>query len=133
MQFPSWLEEYSPLIGRILMGAIFLMSGIDKALDFPGTVTALLLQQAPYPVALAIISIVAGVVFGCGLIVGYRTRVCAAVLLVFTASVAIFFHTADTYQSLITSDLAMISGLLYMMTYGSGPVSIEPKTIKRRA
>ena len=131
MNIFSWSDNFAPLIGRIIMGSIFLISGVEKALDFEGTVELLLLAHVPFPIFFAILSIVVGVLFGIALVVGFKTKLSATMLLVFTALVSVTFHTVGSHRELLAMDLAMIAGLLYMMTFGSGQLGVDTRKAKR--
>lgn len=113
------------------MGSIFLISGIEKALDFEGTVEFLLSASVPFPIFFAILSIVVGVLFGIALVVGFMTKLSATILLAFTALVSVTFHTVGSHRELLSIDLAMIAGLLYMMTFGSGQLGVDTRKAKR--
>ena len=114
------------------MGSIFLISGMEKALNFEDTVELLLLTHIPFPIFFAILSIVVGVLFGIALVVGFKTRLSATILLTFTALVSVTFHTVGSHRELLSMDLAMIAGLLYMMTFGSGQLGVDTHREKRR-
>lgn len=131
MNIFSWSDNFAPLIGRIIMGSIFLISGMEKALDFEGTVELLLLANTPFPIFFAVLSIAVGVLFGIALVVGFKTRLSATVLLAFTALVSVTFHTVGSHRELLSIDLAMIAGLLYMMTFGSGQLGVDTRKGKR--
>ena len=130
MDLTSSIDDYAPLIGRVIMGYIFLSSAINKALTFSYTVEQVS-ANAPYPVAFTILAIVIGVIFGVGLITGFKTKASATVLLLFTAIIAFFFHTAADEQGLFTQDLIIMAGLLYMMTFGSGQFAADTKVKKK--
>lgn len=125
MNLFSWSDAYAPLIGRIIMGSIFLISAITKALDFDGTLDVLISTNTPYPLPFLVISISVGVLFGIALVVGFKTKVSAGILLVFTALVSFTFHTAASEQDMLMMDLSLIAGLLYMMTFGSGQFAAD--------
>lgn len=131
MRIFSWCDCYSPLIGRVIMGGIFLMSASNKALDYATTASDLTLTGVPYPEYAGMLFLLIEALGGLALVVGYRTRLAASVLLVFTAAVAMTFHTAAGQGAMIMTDLALIAGLLYIMTYGSGLVAVD-NTRKRK-
>ena len=106
------------LVGRVLLSAIYLISGLSK-LAAPaatiGYITSAGLPFAPLGLAIAVVVEILG---GAALIVGYRTRFVAAVLAVFTVATAAFsalgvwpagFGTARTFGCSATSWAAISS------------------------
>lgn len=127
MNIFSWSDTVAPLIGRIIMGSIFLINSMQKALDFEGTVELLLQANTPFPIFFAIFSVAIGALFGIALVVGFKTKLSATVLLAFTALISLTFHTVGSHRELLTLDFVMIAGLLYMMTFGSGQLGIDTR------
>lgn len=127
------LTRYTPLVGRILLAFIFVMSGYGKIVGFAGTAGYVASQGVPFPTLAVLIAMVIELGGGLMLIVGWKARWGAAALLVFTAVTALIFHAfwaAPADQAMNQSihfwkNVAIIGGLLYVVTYGSGPVSIE--------
>jgi putative oxidoreductase len=132
MRIFSWCDCYSPLIGRVIMGGIFLMSASTKALEYADTAVQLSKAGVPYPEYAGLLFVTIEALGGLALVVGYRTKLAASVLLVFTAGIALTFHTAAGLQNLMSTDLALIAGLLYIMTYGSGLVAIDNRKRTRK-
>lgn len=127
------IKQYGPLVGRILLAAIFVWSGLGKLASLAGT--AGYIQSAGLPAAqlLAVIAIVIEIGGGLLLVLGWKTRWAAAALFVFVLLAGVFFHAfwaAPADQALMQQiqfmkNLAIMGGLLYVVTYGSGPLSLE--------
>lgn len=122
-------HPYSTLVGRILLGAIFLLSGINKIADPAGTQGYMVAMGMTWGTMLfylgAIILEVGG---GLSLWLGYWTRVGAVLLIGFMIPTTLIFHTnfADPNQMIhFMKNLAMTGGLLYLATYGPGPISLD--------
>jgi putative oxidoreductase len=122
-------HPYSTLVGRILLGAIFLLSGINKIADPAGTQGYMVAMGMTWGTTLfylgAVIIEVGG---GLSLWLGYWTRVGAALLIGFMIPTTLIFHTnfADANQMIhFMKNLAMTGGLLYLATYGPGPMSLD--------
>ncbi len=98
------ITRFLPLLGRILIGLPFLVSGLGKLAAF-GPTTAYIssagLPLAPLGWAIAVAFEVGG---GVLLILGFRAREVASGLAVFTLAAAIFFHHdfADRNQMIPT-------------------------------
>ncbi len=131
MQIPSWAELYAPVIARVLMGGMFLMAGIQKFMTLDTTAGYIATSFLPAPMAMAVIAAIVETVLGASLLIGYRTKLAAAGLAVFTVIATIAFHTGwsanQMQQVLFTKNLAIVAGLLYMMAFGSGRYAVNNK------
>lgn len=117
--------------GRLLLAAIFLLSGWSKLADPAGTIGYIQSVGLPLPqigVALAIaVELIGGVL----LVVGYRAKLAAAALALFTLVTALFFHSAlgDQNQFIhFFKNVAITGGLLQVMAFGAGRLSVEGRS-----
>ncbi len=117
------IRESFPLIGRILVGGMFLMAGIQKVTGFDGMVGFVASVGMPYPTAAIILAAVIEIGAGAMVILGWRIRDAALALAVFTAVATYYFHSnlADQVQMILfTKNVAILGGLLYMASFGAG-------------
>ncbi len=129
------LHRFGPLIGRILIALIFLLSGYGKVTGFDGTVGYIASKSLPMPEVAAISAIIVEVCGGLMLVFGWRTRLAATALFIFTGLAALFFHNfwavpADQAQNQMIhfmKNITMMGGLLYVMVHGAGPLSVDRK------
>src|SRR5690606_9668576 len=77
---------------RLAIVALFLPAGLSKITGFAGTVGYIESVGLPAPTLAAIIAIIVEVGGALALIVGYRTRLVALVVAVFTAVASFTFH-----------------------------------------
>lgn len=127
------LEQNGPLLARILIALIFVASGWHKITGFDGTVAYIASKGLPLPALGAVAAIVVELGGGLMLIAGYRARLAAAAMLLFTVAAAVFFHdfwheTADAAQNQMIhfmKNISMAGGLLMVVVHGSGPRSVE--------
>jgi|SRR4051812_15658728 putative oxidoreductase len=117
------------LIGRILLGLLFLTSGIHKIADPQGTQQYMVAMGMTWMTTVfylgAIITELAG---GLSLLLGYRARAGAWLLVLFMIPTSLLFHTnfADQNQMIhFLKNLSIIGGLLYVGTYGAGRLSMD--------
>lgn len=122
-----------PVIGRLLMSAIFLLSGIGK-LTAPamtiGYIASMGLPFAPLGFILAVATEVGG---GLLLALGYKTRLIALVLAIFSVVTGVIFHHAlgDQNQMIhFLKNLAMAGGLLQVVAFGAGAFSLDARVQK---
>jgi putative oxidoreductase len=127
--------RFLPLLGRVLIGLPFLMSGLGKLAAF-GPTTAYIgsvgLPLAPLGWAIAVAFEVGG---GMLLILGFRVRAVAAGLAVFTLATAIFFHhdLADRNQMIhFLKNIMIIGGLLQIAHFGAGRYSLDARRSRDR-
>jgi putative oxidoreductase len=129
----STIEKIADLIGRILLAAIFLESGIGKIGGYAGTQGYM--ESAGVPGALLPAVIVIEVIGALALIAGYRTRIVALALAVFTILAALLFHRApDPMQHLmLMKNLAIAGGMLILTARGPGAWSLDARVAALRA
>lgn len=120
------------LVGRVLLSAIFIISGWGKITGFAGTV-AFTATVLPFPELMVIAAIIFEFIGGLALLVGFKTELAAWGLVVFTlvAGFAFHFNFADQVQSVMfLKNISMVGGLLYVVVAGAGRYSIDAKMAK---
>ncbi len=135
----AYLNRFGPLVGRILLAAIFVLAGFGKIRGFEGTVGSIAAQGLPMPAILAAGTVVLELGAGLMLAVGWKARAAACALWVFTGLAAFLFHAfwavppeqADLQRIMFLKNLAIMGGLLYVMVYGSGPLSLDREGLDR--
>ncbi|MDQ3188160.1 MAG: DoxX family protein [Pseudomonadota bacterium] len=123
------------LIGRILLAVIFLVSGFGKINGFEGLIGAIASKGFPAAQVFAVATIVIELGAGLMLVFGWKARWAALLLAGFTAIVTMFFHNfwalpeAQKMMELIQflKNLALIGGLLMVMAFGPGRLSIDKR------
>lgn len=114
--------------GRILLAAIFIISGLGKLAAPAGTIGYI--ASAGLPFATLAFGIAVAVELGGGilLVLGVKTRWVAAVLAAFSIVTGLAFHNAigDQNQFIhLLKNLAMAGGLLQVAAFGAGAFSID--------
>jgi putative oxidoreductase len=128
--------RYLPFVGRLFIGLPFMISGLSKVANHAGTIALIKSSTLPLPPELAYGGAIA-VEVGCGLlmVVGYQSRVAAAIFCLFCLATAGFFHLnfADPNQIFhFIKNLVMTGGLLQLVTYGAGALSIDNRLATHR-
>lgn len=120
------------LAGRLLLGTIFLVSGINKILNPDATQAYMQAMGMTWATSLWYLgAVVCEVGGGLSLMVGVWTRLGAALLILFMIPTTVIFHAnlADPNQMIhAMKNLAITGGLLYILTYGPGPLSVDRRT-----
>ena len=130
------LNRFGPLAGRVLIAAIFVLSGFSKITGFDGTVGYIASKGLPLPQLGALAAIVVELGGGLLVIAGWKTRWAAAAMLVFTLAAAVLFHNfwaaapdaAQNQMIHFMKNISMAGGLLYVLVFGSGPLSVDGKS-----
>ena len=121
------MNNIAMLLGRILIGGMFLLAGLNKLTgDMAGT--AGYMQSAGVPTELLWPVIVLELGAGLALILGWKTRLAALALAVFTVLAAVLFHNNfgdQTQMILFMKNLAIVGGLLYIYANGAGSTSVD--------
>jgi putative oxidoreductase len=120
-----------PAIGRLLIAAIFLLSGVGKIFNPTGTQAYIAAAGLPLPEISYAIALVVEIGGGLLLLLGYRTRLAALGLAIFTLMAAVGFHHnfADQNQMIhFLKNLAIAGGLLQIVTFGAGGFSLDARS-----
>ncbi|HET9693552.1 MAG TPA: DoxX family protein [Steroidobacteraceae bacterium] len=115
------------LAGRVLISAMFLTAGLAKVGGYAGTQAYM--AAAGVPGALLPLVIALEVLGAIAIVVGFRTRIVAAGLAVFTVAAAVLFHSgADEMQQLLfMKNLAIAGGFLFLVARGAGDWSFDAR------
>jgi putative oxidoreductase len=114
------------LIGRILLSALFLIEGIGK-ISMQEDVM-MYMENYGIPGILFIPAVILEILFPLLLIVGYKTKLAAFVMALFTFTVAIIFHTdfsKGMEMVFFLKDLAIAGGFLMIFVYGANKISLD--------
>ena len=122
-----------PLVGRILLAAIFLVAGYGKLMAFAGTSGYFAKLGFPAADAMTVLAILVELGGALLLIVGWRTRWAAWALILFVAIATFAAHRfwefdAAQYRNQMNhflKNLALIGGLLFVVAYGPGRLSAD--------
>ncbi len=123
------------LVGRVLIAYLFIPAGFGKLMGFAGAVGYINSKGLPLPEVGAVIAILVELGLGIALLVGFKTRIAAAVLAVFTVAAAVFFHNywavPDAMKMMqqinFNKNIAIAGGLLAFVAFGAGRLSIDKR------
>ena len=126
------LANSAEVSGRFLLALLFLLSGLGKLGAYAGT--AAYMSAAGIPGAL-LPAVIAIEIFGSlAIVLGWKTRVTASLLAVFSVLTAFAFHNnlADQTQMIMFfKNLSIAGGLLLLATNGAGRWSLERRAAKQ--
>ena len=101
------------VLGRILLSTLFLIEGVRKFLFQEETI--MYMEEYGVPEILFFPSLILEILFPILLIIGYKTRISALIMALFTLTVAIIFHTDFQNQMeliIFLKDIAIAGGFL---------------------
>jgi len=127
------------LVGRILLAAIFLVSGFAKLTDTAGTAAHMAGVGIPAPEILALVAGTAEIVGALAILIGFLTRPAAIGLILFMIPTTLLFHNFWAFEGEevklqminFLKNLTIIGGLSLLVAHGPGPFSVDQKLRKR--
>jgi putative oxidoreductase len=122
--------------GRVLIGVLFLMSGLSKLAAPAATQGYIASVGLPVPVAAYAVAVTVEVLGSLLLVSGFRARFVAAGMTVFTLATALTFHKnfADQNQMIhFMKNIAIMGGLLQVVAFGGGKYSVDGLLTRRSA
>ena len=131
-KFKQWLEHYGPVVARVLLAQVFIVSGIGKikAFVFMGMLISNL--GIPTPQLMLILTIAFEVGGGLLLIAGWQARYIALLFFGFTFLTAVLVHpfwvveqaNMGGHLNNFMKNLSIMGGMLYVVIHGPGPLSL---------
>jgi len=125
-------KQYSlaATFGRLLIAAVFLLSGLSKIANPEMTQGYIASAGLPFPLLAYLIAVAVEVGGGALLVVGFQTRIVGIVLAIFTVAAALSFHHnfADQNQMVhFLKNIAITGGLLQVVAFGAGSFSLDAR------
>ena len=130
------------VLGRLLLGTIFLLSAVgNKIPHFNDVAQVMASVGVPAPQFMLVGAIVFLVAGSVSVIVGYKARIGAVLLLTFLVLASYYFHPfwrldgqAQQEQMIqFMKNLSMMGAMLFIVANGSGPLSLDSWLAKRSA
>jgi putative oxidoreductase len=122
------INAYLPVLARVLMSSLFIWDGVLQLRDPAQIVTYLASLNIPLPNIAVWVSIAIHLLGGLAILVGFKTRWAAAVLLLLCLGTAFGIHLpAGDMANMINfyKNLVMAGGFLYVIAFGAGAVSAD--------
>ena len=125
----SWSDQ-AALTGRILLAAIFIFFGVGKAADPAGTIGYIGSVGLPFAPAAYAAAVALEIGGGLALLLGYRARLAASALALFSVLTALTFHSSLADQNQLIhffKNFAIAGGLLQVAAFGAGRFSLDSR------
>jgi putative oxidoreductase len=129
--------SFAALLGRLLLAAIFLMSGFGK-LAAPTATIAYIASSGgmPFPSIAYAGAVIVEIGFSIALVFGFHTRFVAVVMTLFALATAFAFHAHfdDKNQTIhFMKNIAIAGGFLQVAAFGGGMFSLDARRARRSA
>lgn len=127
---PSPALDVAALGGRLLIAALFLLSGASKISSPEMTIGYIQSAGLPLPLVGYGVALLIEIVGAIVLIVGFQTRMVASAMAVFTLVAALAFHNklGDQNQFIhFFKNVSIVGGLLQVIAFGGGRLSIDAR------
>lgn len=129
----SGFNPVLPLAGRVLVGVLFLVAGVMKAMNIAGTMAYMTRLGFPAPELMAYLSTIIEIAGGVLLMIGWQTRRIAWFLAFYVLVALGAAHRFWEYEPAqrgnqinhFLKNLAIIGGLLYIAAFGPGRSSVD--------
>lgn len=121
------MNSLAALAGRILVALIFLQSGIEKFVHYSGTLGYMTRAGLPFPQVLLVASGIVETACALALILGWKARPAALVLVAWMIPVTLIFHNPAAGQDAMIhfmKNVAITGGLLMLFAFGPGAWSV---------
>lgn len=130
-----------PLLGRVLLSAIFIMSGVHKVLKWNETSEQMTNEGMVWVPLFLVGAIVFEICGGLSVLLGSWARLGATMLILFLVPTTLIFHDFWTYggqeqQTQMThfmKNVAIMGGLMLVLGFGAGPISVDNRSVSKPA
>jgi putative oxidoreductase len=129
------IEKYIPLVGRILLCAIFLNSGVGKIFNFAGTQKYMAANGMPFTAFFLTGAIFLEIAGSLSIITGYKSKYGAWALILFLVPATFIFHSNISERAQMIQfmkNTSIIGALLMISVLGTGQCSLEKKQQKNK-
>ncbi len=124
------MRGFGSLLGRFLMGMIFILAGLQKLMNPAATAAVMGQNGIPLPGLLVYLTILVELGGGLILIAGFYTRQVAFLLFLFLIPTTLIFHTGPEMMQRVNllKNCAIMGGLLMVAVNGGGGWSVDSAT-----
>ena len=116
------------LLGRIFISILFFINGIFKINNYDGTIEWM--DSYGVPGIMIIPAIIIEIVAPILIVIGYKTKIAAALLFLFCISTAFIFHNDFSDQIQLTAflkNIALAGGFMFLIANGAQGYSLDKK------
>lgn len=121
------LSAYAPLVGRIFLGALFLIAGFGKLSDVAGF--AGYMASAGVPAFLAWPAVIFELALGASMVLGFQARIMALLGAGFCIVAAVLYHNPSDPEQMTNflKNFAIAGGFLMVFAHGAAPFALDKR------
>ncbi len=132
---PEQITRFAPQTGRILLSIIFLITGFWKLTGWAATAGYMASKGMPAVPVLLALAMVAELAGGLSLLLGFKARWGAALLMLYLIPVTLTMHNFWAVEGMsqqiemvnFLKNLAIMGGLALVVAHGAGPFSLDTR------
>lgn len=121
------------LVGRVLLSAIFILSGLSKIFAFHAMAGVLAGKGFPLAAVAMGTAVAIEVVGGLAILTGFKAKITAWIVFLYLIPTTLVFHNFWSMQGMVRMDnqihflknLAILGGLLLLASNGAGRYSVD--------
>lgn len=121
------------LVGRILLSAIFIISGLSKIGNFGATRDVLVAHHMPIAGFFVLVSLIIEIAAGVCILLGLQARITSLILIAYLIPVTLIMHNFWSYMGMehqmqlvnFLKNISIMGGLSQIAAMGAGPISID--------
>ena len=123
------------LVGRILLAAIFVISGFNKISGFAGVAGYIGSKGLPMPEVLAALTIALELLGGIMLVIGYKVRIVSILFFLWLIPTTVIFHKfwgieaaqVQNQMNNFLKNVSIMGGMLLVFAFGPGAYSVDKR------
>ena len=129
------VEHFGPLVGRMLLSAIFIISGISKIFGWSSSSAYMAAKGMPWVSFFLLMALLLELLGGFSILVGFQARLSALALFLYLIPTTVIFHNfwaAPAAQQqlqmiMFLKNLAIMGGLAQVVAFGPGALSFDAR------
>jgi putative oxidoreductase len=123
------------LLGRLAIAALYVPSGFNKLVHIGSFAESMAARSVPAPMFLAVLGAAIEFLGSLAVLVGFRTRYAALLMIAFTVVASVvshhFWDISDVTRQMqyvqFMKNMAIIAGFLFLFVHGAGPISLDAR------
>jgi len=123
-------KEKIIFLARIFLALLFIITGYEKVIGFQNTVSSIQglgSLFSTFATLLALGAIVFEIAGGLMVLIGWKTKVGSAMLMIFLILATLMYHIGEGHLHPFLSNLAVLGGLMLIYVCGPGDYSMDKK------
>jgi len=134
------IEQFTPLLGRVMLALIFVMSGFGKIASWDQTAGYMASKGMPIVPLFLVGAIIVEIAGGLSVMLGWKAKIGAAALFIFLIPTTLIFHNFWAVEGMdhqvqmimFLKNISIMGGLALVTGFGPGPISLDNRNNQGR-